>query len=85
MPRLDGLDVCRRLRAGHVGRAIPIIVVTGRTDPESTRAAFDAGANDYIAKPVEIAQLRVRLESAIEAAKAREAVLAIRETIASVL
>jgi diguanylate cyclase (GGDEF)-like protein len=52
MPHVDGLEVCRRLRAAAPTRFLPIVVITGRDDPESIERTFEAGATDFIAKPV---------------------------------
>ena len=61
MPGLDGLDVCRRMRAAKDGEAPVLILMTGRTRPEHLSAALDAGANDYITKPIDELTLMTRL------------------------
>ena len=53
MPRLNGLDVCRRLRSEPATAALPIIVLTGRTEPGDVRDALRAGASDFLTKPFE--------------------------------
>ncbi len=66
MPGLDGLEVCRRLKADPATRDIPVIMLTGKTDPESVVQGFDAGAQDYVAKPFNdrelLARVRIQLD-----------------------
>jgi diguanylate cyclase (GGDEF)-like protein len=52
MPHVDGLEVCRRLRAAAPTRYLPIVVITGRDDPESIERTYESGATDFISKPV---------------------------------
>ncbi|MBI1405244.1 MAG: response regulator [Caulobacter sp.] len=52
MPRLDGFEVLRRLRADPATARLPVIVVTGREDTGAIDRAFDAGATSFIAKPI---------------------------------
>jgi diguanylate cyclase len=62
MPGLDGYAVCRRLRGDPRFSTTPIVMVTGHEDPTAIGLAFDAGATDFIAKPVNWALLPRRLE-----------------------
>jgi len=64
MPVLDGLDVCRRIRAHPAGRETFVLVVTGRDAREDLAEVLDAGADDYVSKPSTPEQLRTRLEIA---------------------
>jgi CheY-like chemotaxis protein len=57
MPRLDGFEVCRKIRALEYGADVPILMVTGLADSESARRAADAGATDFITKPINWAKL----------------------------
>lgn len=52
MPRLDGFEALRRLRADPVTEHLPVIVVTGREDTAAIDRAFDAGATSFVAKPI---------------------------------
>jgi DNA-binding response OmpR family regulator len=61
MPRLNGYAVCRRLRAEPRFDAVPIVMVTGHEDAAAIGLAFDAGATDFISKPVNWALLPRRL------------------------
>jgi DNA-binding response OmpR family regulator len=63
MPVLDGFGACRQIRAAFP--RIPIVIVSGQTDEESVRAAFEAGATDYLTKPFTPSQLRARLRACL--------------------
>ncbi len=52
MPRMDGLEVCRRLRAKLETADLPIIILSARTSVEAIREGLDAGATRYLTKPV---------------------------------
>ena len=62
MPGLDGFEVCRRLRAEARFANVPIVMVTGHEDSIAISRAFEAGATDFVAKPVNWALLPRRLE-----------------------
>jgi signal transduction histidine kinase len=61
LPGVSGLEICRRVRERWDALAVPILMVTAKTDAESIYAAFDAGASDYVAKPFRGAELRARI------------------------
>jgi two-component system, OmpR family, response regulator MtrA len=61
LPGIDGLEVCRRVRAGS---DLPIILLTARTEEQDRQAGLVAGADDYVTKPVRMADLLVRIERA---------------------
>jgi diguanylate cyclase (GGDEF)-like protein len=63
MPDMDGYAVCAALRASAVTRAIPIIFVTALKTPEDETRALDAGAADFISKPVNAAVVRARVRT----------------------
>ncbi len=64
MPRLDGLEVCRRVRARASSRDVYLLILTARTSTEDVVSALDAGADDYIMKPFHAEELRSRLRVA---------------------
>jgi len=72
MPGMDGFAVCRRLRAEPRLATVPIVMVTGHEDSEAIRLAFEAGATDFISKPVNWALLPRRLEYILRNAAAAE-------------
>ncbi|GAA3220378.1 response regulator transcription factor [Pseudonocardia petroleophila] len=61
MPRLDGLEVCRRLRGA--GDALPILVLTARDAVSDRVSGLDAGADDYLPKPFALEELLARLRA----------------------
>ena len=63
MPGLDGTELCRRLRALPESRLLPILLVTARRQVDRVLEGFEAGANDYIAKPFHPRELLARLEA----------------------
>jgi two-component system response regulator len=56
LPRLDGLDVLRRLRADERTRLLPVVILTSSTEEEDRIAGYELGANSYVRKPVEFSQ-----------------------------
>ena len=64
MPRLDGVALCRAVRTGQFDRYIYCIILTGQTEPEAAIEGLDAGADDYIRKPFNPAELIARSTSA---------------------
>ena len=63
MPGMDGYEVCRRLKADNTLRDIPVIFVTGHTDETSEARALDAGAVDFITKPISPRIVRARVKT----------------------
>ncbi len=61
MPRVDGLEVCRRLRS--TGDDLPILVLTARDSVSERVAGLDAGADDYLPKPFALEELLARLRA----------------------
>jgi len=72
MPGMDGFAVCRRLRAESRLASVPIVMVTGHEDSTAIRLAFEAGATDFISKPVNWALLPHRLKYILRNASAAE-------------
>ena len=69
LPGLNGLDVCRRLRADPRTVALPIILVTGQTTSLDVVAGLDAGADDFVRKPYQEAELMARIRSVLRLAR----------------
>jgi PAS domain S-box-containing protein len=65
MPVLSGIDALRKLKQTPSTANIPVIMVTAYTMPEHVQEAFEAGASDFIKKPVNAVELRARLKSAL--------------------
>jgi diguanylate cyclase (GGDEF)-like protein len=62
MPGINGYEVCRGLRAAPHARTAPIVMITGRDDANSVARAYEAGATDFIAKPVNWSLIAHRLQ-----------------------
>src|SRR3977135_4084526 len=67
LPRLDGLEVCKRLRATST---VPIIMLTARDDELDKVIGLELGADDYITKPFSIRECRSRVRALLRRAKA---------------
>lgn len=74
MPEMDGFTVCARLQKHHSGDSTPVLMVTTLNDDKSVNLAFEAGATDYITKPIQWAVLRHRVRRLLRARKAEEIV-----------
>ena len=74
MPGLDGFDVCRRIRLDPHGKDVPVIMVTTFGTREYRLHAVETGANDFIAKPVDETELRVRVTSLLKMKEAQDQV-----------
>jgi diguanylate cyclase (GGDEF)-like protein len=65
MPEVDGLEACRRIRSSPWLADTPLIMVTAEDSAESLKEAFEAGAIDYVKKPVNRVELMARVKSAL--------------------
>jgi signal transduction histidine kinase len=65
MPELNGIEVCKRIKANPLWKSIPIIMVTALTSKEDMARCLDAGASDFVSKPVNGLELRARIKSMI--------------------
>jgi two-component sensor histidine kinase len=72
LPGRDGWSICREIKESHP--LLPVIMVTARTAPEDVVRTFDAGADDYVAKPFHIAELTARIESRLRVRRAEVAI-----------
>ena len=65
MPGPDGFDVCRRLKSDPRTRIIPVVLLTGLQGPADRLRGIEAGADDFLSKPIELAELRARTRSLV--------------------
>jgi DNA-binding response OmpR family regulator len=72
LPGTDGWTICREIKE-RIDPLLPIIMVTARTAPEDVVRTFDAGADDYVPKPFQVAELRARIDSRLRAHRAEQA------------
>lgn len=75
MPIVDGLTVCKVLRAdaGNANHKVPILMLTARTETRDRVAGLDAGADDYLPKPFELDELLARLRALLRRTRPEEA------------
>ncbi len=67
MPNLDGIEACRRLKSDAALPFLPVILVTAKTDTKDIVAGLDAGADEYLTKPIDHAALVARVRSVLRA------------------
>jgi adenylate cyclase len=79
MPKMDGFEVCRRLRADAALPFIPIIMVTAKTDPKDVVAGLEAGGDEYLTKPVDQAALVARVKSMLRIKSLHDTVQSLAE------
>ena len=72
MPEVDGYEICRRIKANPRWRMIPVIMLTALHDVDSRVTALSAGADDFISKPFNIIELRVRVYTSARAKRYNE-------------
>jgi DNA-binding response OmpR family regulator len=63
MPGMDGITLCRQLRRDSRFNALPILFLTAKGSTEDVVDGLDAGADDYVVKPFELAELRARIHA----------------------
>lgn len=73
LPSQDGLSILKRWRAENVN--VPVIVLTARNSKQEIIEGLDAGADDYISKPFDLAEVTARLRSNIKRSKGQQSVL----------
>ena len=65
MPELSGMEVCGRIRAAGDDRALPIIMLTAKSDPVDKILGLEIGADDYITKPFHVRELIARVRAVL--------------------
>ncbi len=65
MPGLDGLAVCRKIRSENQYNDLPVLFLTARGQTDDVVAGLDAGGDDYVAKPFELAELSARVRALV--------------------
>ena len=67
MPDINGLDVCRALKSDAATKTVPIMIFTGSNETIDVMSGIDAGAFEYITKPIDGRQLIAKIHSMIDA------------------
>jgi diguanylate cyclase (GGDEF)-like protein len=83
MPGMSGFEVCRHLRDGVRTRLIPVIMLTGLGDEDSIARAFDAGATDFILKPINWTLLRFRTRYVLRTAQLMKELVRNKESLSN--
>ena len=65
MPKISGFEVCKRLRANPVSRDIAVLMITALDQPSDIDRAVEAGTNDFLTKPINKAELLLRVRAAL--------------------
>jgi len=82
MPEMDGIDVCRRIRAEEAEEQHTFIyLLSARTSDEDVLAGLEAGADDYLTKPANLVQLRVRLRNGARVVQMHQQLHEARESL----
>ena len=81
MPNMDGFDVARRIRETRTPQDLPIVMVTSLEAREDRLRAYQAGINDFINKPVDHVELRLRLHWLLELKAAQDELMASQATL----
>ena len=67
MPKLDGFEVCRRIKADDRYRNIPVVIITGLAAKQDRIKGIEAGAEDFISKPIDPAEVLARIKMLLKA------------------
>ncbi len=65
MPRMDGFEACRKIRAESATKGIPVIMVTTRSELSSVETGYASGCNDYVTKPINGLELLAKVRSCL--------------------
>jgi DNA-binding response OmpR family regulator len=65
MPGVDGLEICRRVRGAALSRYVYLILLTAKTEPHDLISGLEAGADEFVAKPVDLERLRLQVKTGI--------------------
>lgn len=88
MPKLDGLEVCRRLKNDSRTNPIPVLLVTALHERDDRLAGMACGANDFITKPVDTEEVLLRVRNAVRLKRLRDELdnlLRMRETLSDMI
>jgi DNA-binding response OmpR family regulator len=72
MPRMDGMELCKKIRAAPWGASVPVIFLSSRDDEIDKVLGLESGADDYVAKPFSLRELLARIRAGLRRTEARE-------------
>lgn len=85
MPEMDGFEVCKHLRTNATTIDVPVIFLTAKTDEDSIVKGFKAGANDYVTKPFNSAELLARVKTQLELHSKRKQLDSLNRNLESIV
>lgn len=85
MPEMDGLELLRRMKSRPETRDVPVIFLTGEGERRIKQEAFDGGASDFLAKPVDAAELQARLRGTLRLKAAQDELKGQNERLAELV
>jgi len=65
LPSVSGIEICRRIRARAKTRNLPVIMITARSEEEDRVRGLNTGADDYMTKPLSVAELIARIQAVL--------------------
>jgi DNA-binding response OmpR family regulator len=71
MPGMDGYQVCQWIRANPTTKRMPVVMLSGKADPESVARGLEVGADEYLAKPITPSNLTAQLKRVLARTAAR--------------
>ncbi len=78
MPGMDGIEVCRQLKADPATLEIPVIFLSAQSKPEDILSGFEVGAVDYVTKPFQIPELLARVHVHVKLRRAQQEIRTLR-------
>jgi two-component system, cell cycle response regulator len=81
MPEMDGIEVCRKIRSAAGARYVYVILLTAKTEQKDLVEGMDAGADDYVTKPFNAHELRVRLRAGTRILELQEQLLVAQDAL----
>ena len=72
MPGMDGYQVCQWVRSNPATKQVPVVMLSGKADPESVARGLEVGADEYLAKPITPSHLTAQLKRVLAQVAARQ-------------
>lgn len=72
LPKLNGIELCKWLRANSTNHVPYVVLITGSEQPADIQSGYEAGANDYVTRPCDLRYLRRRIAAVAEKANRQE-------------
>lgn len=83
MPRLDGLTLCRALRTQKDTKHIPVLILTSVNSAEQMQASLDAGADDFLPKPLNLGEVKLRVRTMVRLKHTTDTVTRLQQQLAA--